>query len=172
MRSLTSVASVSLPVRQDASRLKHTPASQSSAGAEGKWKAHSGPRNPPSWGQPGRGCVPEGLRTRPHRGQRPPWRPRVPLPHSPLHLGASPCQDDSGKGRNPAISQLESAVKISVFWRLGGCQTHAEPNWVLKMCNSCGFSWKGGCVCPWEIWASPNYRYAHVPGSLLGPLWS
>lgn len=60
----------------------------------------------------------------------------VPLPRSQVHLGASQCQDDSEKGRNLVISQLESVVKINVFWGLKGCQTHTEPNRVLKMCSS------------------------------------
>lgn len=59
-----------------------------------------------------------------------------PLPRSQVHLGASQCQDDSEKGRNLVISQLESVVKINVFWGLKGCQTHTEPNRVLKMCSS------------------------------------
>lgn len=104
----------------------------------------------PSRGQPGLGAGSQGF-IWPHLGQSPPpgctyrasrqplpslaaW---VPLPHSRIHLGASRCQDDSGEGRNLVISQLESVVKINVFWRLKGCQIHTEPNWVLKMCSAC-----------------------------------
>lgn len=88
-----------------------------------------------------------------HLGDPRPWQAllgagqQVPRPQSWLHLGASQCQDDSGKGRNLVISQLESAVKINVFWRLGGCQTHAEPNWVLKCAIPADFHGRGVCVC-------------------------